>query len=340
MSEGKQVRLTSGEISQLWTQYMNDSASICLLSHFYEKAVDAEIKPLIKHSLELANAHINKISAIFTQENNVIPHGFKLEEDVDLTAPRLFSDIYVLNFIHLMSKTALSSYALSLALAVRSDITKYYKECISESMNLYEKSKDILLSKGLFIRSPYSASYDHVDYVQKQSFMLDFFGDKRPLTATEIANLYSNIQRVTLGVATLIGFSQVASSKDVTNIMIKGIDIAKNHIEGCASKLKEDDVPIPLGWDIEVTKSNQYTFSEKLMMFYGSVFISMGIGFYGFSLTSSPRGDLAVMYNKFILDTQRYAEDATNVMIKNSWLEQPPTAPDRDGLAKKNYKNE
>ncbi|MGM0873439.1 MAG: DUF3231 family protein [Bacillota bacterium] len=31
---GKQIRLTSGEIAQLWTQYLSDSASICLLSYF------------------------------------------------------------------------------------------------------------------------------------------------------------------------------------------------------------------------------------------------------------------------------------------------------------------
>ena len=37
---------------------------------------------------------------ILTEEKNNLPHGFKIEEDVDLTAPRIFSDSYVLNFIH------------------------------------------------------------------------------------------------------------------------------------------------------------------------------------------------------------------------------------------------
>jgi hypothetical protein len=29
----------------------------------------------------------------------------------------------------------------------------------------------------------------------------------------------------------------------------------------------------------------------------------------------------------------QYAEDGANLMIENSWLEQPPTAPDRKELA-------
>ena len=45
--KGKQIRLTAGEISQLWLQYLNDSSSICVLTYFLEKAEDFEIKPII-----------------------------------------------------------------------------------------------------------------------------------------------------------------------------------------------------------------------------------------------------------------------------------------------------
>jgi hypothetical protein len=188
MDEEKQVRLTSGEMSQLWTQYMNDSASICLLTYFLNKAEDAEIKQIIEYSLKLSNAHVKKISAIFTEEKKVIPHGFKVEEDVNLTAPRLYSDGYVLNFIHQMGRIGLTAYSMSLSVAVRSDITEFYQECLTEYMQLY------VMSKGLNIRSPYISNLEHVDFVNKQNFVLDLFGEKRNLTALEIVNLYANIQ--------------------------------------------------------------------------------------------------------------------------------------------------
>ncbi|MDR4950333.1 hypothetical protein [Neobacillus cucumis] len=72
---------------------------------------------------------------------------------------------------------------------------------------LYEESKDLLLSKGLFIRSPNLPNLEQVEYVKKQWFILDVFGEKRPLVAAEVDNLFANLQRNAFGVATLTGFS-------------------------------------------------------------------------------------------------------------------------------------
>ncbi|MBD1383119.1 DUF3231 family protein [Metabacillus arenae] len=337
--QGKQKRLTSGEISQLWSQYLNDTASICMLTYFQEKAEDVEIKPIIEHSLQLSKAHIQKITAILNEEKNTVPHGFTTEEDVDLTSPRLYSDSYVLNFIHQMAVIGLTSYSTSLSLSARSDITTYYKECLNETIQLFEMTKDLLLSKGLYIRSPYFPSLEHVDFIKKQSFIFDFFGEKRPLIALEAANLYANIQRNALGSATLVGFSQVAKSKDVTQFLLRGIDIAKKHIKLFANKLEDSDLPVPISWNADVTKSTTYTFSEKLMMFYTFSLITLSVGYYGIGVAASPRIDIGILYNRLSLEIQKYAEDGANIMIKNGWLEQPPLAPDRRKLAKQNMQN-
>lgn len=336
MEEKKQVRLTSAEITQLWSQYLNDSASQCILLYFLEKVEDEEIKPVIEYAVQLSSVHLKKISTILTEEKNTIPQGFKIEDDVDLAAPRLYSDTYVLQFIHQMAKIGLTSYAASLSSAVRKDITDHYKSCITETMALYEMSKDTLLAKGLYIRSPYFPNLDHVDQIEKKSFIWDLFGDKRPLTSIETSNLYANTQRNALGIATLMGFSQVATSKDVTQFFIKGIEIAKKHVQLFSKKLEESNVPITVSWDAEVTTLTSHVFSEKLMMFYVSTLNALGIGFYGTAIAQSPRVDLGVMYNKMSLQVQLYSEDGANIMIKNKWLEQPPLAPDRKNLANKN----
>lgn len=335
MEQGKQIRLTASEMSQLWGQYMNDSASICMLTYFLEKAEDTEIKPIIAHALELSQAHIQKITTMLTEEQNTVPHGFKLDEDVDLTAPRLYPDSYVLNYIYHMAQIGLTTYSASLSQSSRSDITAYYKECLRETMDLYEMSKDLLLQKGLYQRPPHISNFEQIEYVTKQGFVWDVFGEKRALSALEIANLTANVQRNALGVATLIGFSQVAKSKDVTQFFIRGIEIAKKHIQSFGKKLGDNNLPVPMT-RADVTQSTAYTFSDKLMMFYTTVLIGLSIGYYGSSIAQSPRMDLGVMYNKLTLGIQKYSEDGSNIMIKNKWLEQPPMASNRKDLAKDN----
>ncbi|WP_017755398.1 DUF3231 family protein [Calidifontibacillus oryziterrae] len=332
----KQIRLTSGEIAQLWAQYMNDTASICVLTFFLEKAEDAEIKPIIEYALDISNKHIQKLTSIFSEEMFAVPHGFKIEEDVDLTAPRLYSDSYVLNFLHQMAMIGLTTYSASVSASARADLTEYYMDCLTETMLLYKKSKNLLLSKGLYIRSPYLPNTEKVEYVNKQGFLWDVLGEKRPLVVSEISNLFSNIQRNALGAATLAGFCQVAQNKEVKQFFTKGIEIAKKHIKLFGKKLEESYLPVPTTWASEITDSTAYTFSDKLMMFFTSALIGLSIGYYGTAISQSPRLDLGVMYNRLMLEIQLYSEDGSNIMINNRWLEQPPIAADRDELAKKN----
>jgi hypothetical protein len=189
------------------------------------------------------------------------------------------------------------------------------------------------LSKGLYVKTPYMQDMDHVEYVKRQGFMLDVFGEKRPLIVAEIGNLYANLERNALGAATLAGFSQVAKDKEVKQFFQRGIKIANKHIKLFGAKLEESFLPIPKTLASEVTSSTDQTFSDQLMMFFTSGLISLSIGFYGTGVAQSPRLDLGVMYNRLSLEVQLYSEDGSNILINNEWLEQPPMALDRDELA-------
>jgi hypothetical protein len=331
MEIDKKVMITSAELAQLWAQYMNDSGSICVLSFFLEKVEDPEIKPVIEFALQLSTKHIDKLTGFFNEEDYPVPYAFKIEEDVDLTAPKLYTDSYVLQFIHQMAKIGLTTYSASVASSVRSDITDYYIECVSETMQLYKVSKDLLLEKGLYVRSPH-LPMEKVEFVNKQAFLFDVIGEKRPLIVAEVGNLYANAQRNILGVATLIGFSQVAREKEVIQFFLRGIDIGKKHIKLFGKKLEECNLPVPASISAEVTTSTSYTFSDKLMMFFTSGLIGLSIGYYGTGVSQSPRMDLGVMYNRLSLEVQLYSEDGANIMINNKWMEQPPMATDRGEL--------
>jgi hypothetical protein len=205
-------------------------------------------------------------------------------------------------------------------------------ECTIETMQLFKKSKDLLLSKGLYIRPPYLPNIERVDFVKKQSFVWDIIGEKRPLIAGEIANIFSNIQRNAIGAATLAGFCQVAQYKQVMQFFVRGIEIAKKHIKLFGKKFEESYLPVPTTWATDITNSTVYTFSDKLIMFLTSGLIGLSIGYYGTGIAQSPRADIGVMYNRLMVEIQLYSEDSSN----NKWLEQPPIASDRDEFAKAN----
>lgn len=333
MDNGKVIGLTSAEIAQLWGSYMNDSASICQLAYFLEKVEDEEIRPLIEHALELAKSHISTLTEIMNKDKFPIPYAFKVEEDVNVNAPRLFSDTYVLHYLQQMGQIGMNAYSLGVSLSVRADVYSYFTECIKEGTELLRQANEILLSKGLYVRPPYIHILENVDFVKKQNFLSGYF-NKRPLTALEITNLFANHQRNALGVATLIGFSQVAKSKEVKQFFERGRDIALKHCEEFAKKLKEDYLPVPTTWNSEVSDSIVFTFSDKLMMFYTSALTGLSIGYYGASVSGSPRRDLGTMYAGLSRDVLLFAEDGANMMIKNGWLEEPPRTLDREELVK------
>jgi hypothetical protein len=333
MQSENNIKLTSAEISGLWSNYMNDSLSICVLKYFLEKAEDPEIRTVIENALELAQSHIKKLTLIFNGEKFPIPYGFNEEEDVDIKAPRLFSDSYFLYYLKLWSAIGLEAYSISLPLATRSDVFDYFSECIDNTKKLLKKTDNLLLSKGLYIRAPYVTTPERVDFIEKQNFLTGWFGERRSLTTLEITSLYSNLQRNVLAMATFIGFSQVAKSKEVSNFMARGKEIASKHIKIYSSILIENELPAPMSWDNQVFETNISPFSDKLIMFHINALAAGAIGYYGTSLATSSRRDLSTHYLRILAEVLKFTEDAANIMIDNGWMEQPPKIVEFDKLA-------
>jgi hypothetical protein len=71
------------------------------------------------------------------------------------------------------------------------------------------------------------------------------------------------------------------------------------------------------------------------MMFQTTMLNAAGIGHYRISLGQSPRRDLGSHYTRLSAEVVLFAEDGTNLMIENGWLEQPPEAADREQLSKR-----
>ncbi|MGG3562297.1 DUF3231 family protein [Neobacillus rhizosphaerae] len=327
------IKLTASELSYLWTSYLADSMSICIIKYFLQYIDDEDIKKVVVHALDLSQQHVEHIRAIFTKEDIKVPQGFT-DKDVNLKAKRLFSDIFYLKYVRNMAKGGLITYGRVLQNVYRHDIRSFYAKCLTSTLELDTETVRVLLEKGLVVRPPTIPYPKKVEFVHKQSFILEGLGRRESLTGTEVTNLYANIQSNHIGTSITTGFSQVAESKKVRNYFLRGKEIALKHIKVFSSYLEMDSLPPPMSYDQEVTESTESPFSDKLMMFHFSLMIYAGIGNYGVAIAESQRSDMVIDYSRLNAEILKYSEDGANIMIANGWLEQPPLAANRRDLAK------
>ncbi|GGA10415.1 hypothetical protein GCM10008018_64840 [Paenibacillus marchantiophytorum] len=332
MTKTPDVYLSASEHSVLWATYMNDTMSICGIQYFLKHAADEELRTLLVFAEEISHTHIDKIKKIYVEANYPVPQGFT-ESDVNLSAPRLFSDTIMLDYMLNMAKLGLNAFGIALSHSEREDTMAFFSDCLMEMKELHNRTKVLAQKKGLYVRSPQLPTPTGIEFVHKQSFLGGLFSEKRPLIANEISNLTYNISRNVLGKALIMGFSQVAKSEDVQKYFIRGRDIAQKQIDIFSKLLNDNYLPTPMIMDSEVTDSQIPPFSEKLMMFHIAALTATGIGQYGISVSQSPRRDIAAIYTRLAAEIGHYAEDGANIMIANGWMEKPPHAADREALA-------
>jgi Protein of unknown function (DUF3231) len=326
-------RLTSAEVANLWSQYINDSMAACVISYYLAHVVDKDIREVLEFALGLSHSHLEKVKGFFEEENYPIPVGFT-KEDVNLNAPPLFSDIFCLEYMYVMTLHGLTGYAGGVGTSTRADQRRYFIQCNNETMKLYDMIMNVLVHKGLVNRPPNINAPEKVDFVKKQSFLTGWVGNKRPLNAIEVSGIYFNMQKTIAKLVMEIGFSQVAKSKELREYFKRGETICDRHFDILSAILFESNLPAPRRWDAEVTNSTESPFSDKLLLFHIVTLVSTASGYYGAAFSLSQRRDLAAKYEFLILDITRYAEDGVNILIDNGWLEQPPTFDDRDKLSK------
>ncbi|MED4229010.1 DUF3231 family protein [Neobacillus cucumis] len=196
METNNPIRLTAPEMASLWTQYIFDTMSICFFRYALEHIEDHDVKSIYQTALGLSQKHVQKITEFMVNENYPIPHGFTEKDDVNIQAPRLFQDPFYLNYIYIMTLQGMTGYSLSIGTSIRSDLRKYYITCMSETMELFDQSIDLMLSKGLFVRPPVISPPESIDFVKHQSFLTGWLGDRRPLNAIEIGDITFNMLKM------------------------------------------------------------------------------------------------------------------------------------------------
>ncbi|MFD2043492.1 DUF3231 family protein [Ornithinibacillus salinisoli] len=338
--EEKSIYLTSSEISSLWTTYMNDSMSKCILSFMLKDIKDPELKPIIQFAYDCASTHIEKLTRIFHQEEFAIPNGFS-EEDVNKNAPWLFTDIFCITYVSHMAKIGMLTQSGFLSMSTRTDIRNYFSDCIKETSMLYNKATEVILSKGINIRHPIIEVPKETDYVDSKKYLsgLNPFNEKRPLNSIEITHLFFNSLTNSIGIKLCLGFAQTSPSVEVQDYLLRLKEVATKHTKLFTDTLLKETIEAPRLPDVGVSSSTTQTFSDKLIMFHMSLLMSSGIGNYATAASVSQRLDVATNYERLSVEVAKLAKSGADIMIKHNWLEQPPGIKDRNKLIRNKNNN-
>lgn len=331
MGDTMKSPLISSEITGLWNSYMSDTMIVCVLKHFLNTVEDCEIHAILQQTSDLSSQHMQEVANIFNQEKLTIPDGFT-DKDVNSNAPRLFTDTFYLNYLSYMARIGMHNYTLILNQIARFDIRDYFSKRIHEYIDLYNNSTNLRLSKGIAVKAPRVEVTQEVQYVKSQSFITDWFGEKRPLLTAEITHIFAIIFSNLVGRAITTGFGQVSKDKKVSDYLFEGKNLSTEQIYELTGLLTDEGIPIPSSSDSFVTSSTITPFSEKLMLNHLAVLTSSGISGLGMAMADTMRSDLETMYIKYVVEIMKYAKKGTNIMIDNGWLQQSPQAVKHENL--------
>jgi hypothetical protein len=324
-------KLVSSEVAALWAAYMQNSMSYCIIQHFQNVNEDQDSKNILQTALMDCDFVVTEVKRIFEMENHAVPIGFT-QEDVNLKAGRIYSDLFTLRYIKYMAAAGTAAAAALLEVLARKDVRDLFSIVSQRFMQLYNNTCDMLLQKGAFIRSPTIPPMERAEYLQDESFLSGLVGKHRPLTVVELAHISKNTETNSIGRTFVTGFSQVAQLPEVRKYMERGVEIAAKHETVFREILIEDGVPLPSSWDSTISQSIDPPFSDKLMMFHSNSLTAISVAGYGAAIGASLRKDLGGHYTRLVAEILHYANDGVKLMIKNRWLEQPPQNVDREAL--------
>ncbi|MEH7074242.1 DUF3231 family protein [Neobacillus drentensis] len=331
--DGNKLKLTSSEIGTLWGEYVNGTSVDMVNKYMVSIIEDEPIKAIFEEAIITFEKQKRQIVTFLENEGFPVPIGFT-DSDLFKGKPRLFTDIFCLNYLHIMTLHGLLGHTTSLAVSVRKDLREFYDSCDNDAKKMYHQTIELLLEKGSFQRDPLFYPAKNPEYISSQDFTDGFFGKGRTLSAVEIISLSLNLKKSIMTKTLSIAFSQVAQLKEVRQFLTDSEKAADGQIKAFSKIMQSDNLPVPKSWETEVTTSTDSPFSDKLMLHHIGFLYQAAQNYHGAGLATSMRTDLVAAYEGTILKNLMVTKKWYNLMVQNKWLEQPPLAPNRKEIAK------
>ncbi|MEC1373435.1 DUF3231 family protein [Heyndrickxia oleronia] len=329
-----ELKLTSSEIGTLWGEYVNGTMTDVVNKYMASIIEDEEIKTIFESAINTFERQKQQIVSFMKKEGFPIPIGFT-ESDLFKGKQRLFTDIFCLHYLHIMTLHGLLGHTTSLGVSVRKDLRDFYDSCNNDAKKMYHQTIELLLEKGSFQRDPLFYPAKNPEYVSGNDFIDGFFGKGRRLSATEVLSISFNLKKSIMAKTLSIAFSQVAQTKEVRKFLMETEKTSDGQIKTFSKIMQNDNLPVPKSWETEVTTSTDSPFSDKLMLYHMGFLFQAAQNYHGAGLASAMRTDLVTAYENTIIKNLLVTKKWFNLMVNNKWLEQPPLAPNRKEIAKK-----
>ncbi|MDP4145865.1 MAG: DUF3231 family protein [Bacillota bacterium] len=317
------IRLTSAEISYLWTTYIMESkcqyTSGCVIGNIS----DPDIKSIFQSAIEVSTRHVNEIQNIFNTVGEVQPYAFS-ERDINRDAPKLFSDRISLELLKAYIIFGMVSYSTALPMIARSDVKQLFTECLTTAINLCSRIDEIALHKGIFIRPPYFPVPKEVDFAHNQSILGHFIGKNRPLSCLEITHIFNVSTAMTISKALFMGLSQVVANDRLQRFLVEGNQIAEEQIETLNSILEKEGIAIPPSFNTEVLKTTHSPFSDRLSCYFTLTTIESLLSTYSAAQLVTMRKDVLASLISLSTTLKLFLKDCFDIMLDNGWYEKAP----------------
>ncbi|WP_337018034.1 DUF3231 family protein [Oceanobacillus massiliensis] len=327
------LKLTSSEIGSLWGEYVNGTMTDIVNRYMFSIIEDESIKAIFDDAIKTFEKQKKQIATFMENDGFPVPIGFT-ESDLNKGSERLFTDIFCLNYLHIMTLHGLLGHTASLSVSVRKDLRDFYDSCDNDAKRMYHQTIELMLEKGIFQRDPLFYPAKNPEFVSSQDFKDGLLGKGRRLAATESIFISFNLKKSVMAKALSIGFSQVSQSKEVRKFLEDTENTSDSQVQSLSKIMHKDNLPVPKSMETEVTASTDSPFSDKLMLYHIGFLFQTAQVYQGTGLASAMRTDLVTTYEGIILKNLMVTKKWFNIMVKNKWLEQPPLAPNRKEISK------
>ncbi|MCM3400982.1 DUF3231 family protein [Cytobacillus oceanisediminis] len=332
MEDKNNLKLTASEIGTLWGEFINGTMTDVVNRYMVSIIEDEQIKAIFEDAIKTFGKQKQQIVSFIQSDGFPVPIGFN-DSDLFKGKQRLFTDIFCLNYLHIMTLHGLLGHSTSLGVSVRKDLREFYDSCNTDAKNMYHQTIELLLQKGNFQRDPLFYPAKNPEFVSSQDFTDGYFGKGRKLAATEIISISFNLKKSIMAKTLSIAFSQVAQTKEVRKFLSDSEKTADGQIKKFSKIMQTDNLPVPKSWETEVTTSTDSPFSDKLMLYHIGFLFQAAQNYHGTGLASAMRTDLVTAYEGTILKNLMVTKKWFNLMVQNRWLEQPPLAPNRKEIS-------
>lgn len=331
--EPNSIPITASELAYLWNTYLLNSKSKHILMYAVDKCDDKDLRSVLQLALDLSAQSLDKVSKIFDAENQQVPYGFS-EEDIYINAPKIYSDKIMIYTLQVYMSVGLSNYGTAISLSPRQDTRKFFTDSMISSIDLSNKIDDILLEKGIYLRTPSIPTTQKTEFAEDKSIMGRVIGHKRPLTALEVSSVFSCSLVSSIAEAYILGMAQTIEDNRLKDFLSRTKKKLKEQTETFNQILHKEDLTFPPNLANEVLNSSEPVFSDRLSFFTSYATLADVLEALSIGKLGAMRKDIFMTITQLSGEIVLLIKDATELMLERNWFEEMPKNIDREDIKK------